>query len=585
MQPRQGREAKAAGIGGEMKLVLRPAAVIFTIALIAIGMQAPAMAIYDGDAITKAPPWAAYVTTVSKFLLSQTEESSCTGSIVADGWVLTAAHCVVEEKGGRLTKLNVSKFRVVLGRSDLTNKTQGRQYTVDDVEVYTGSDPGHLAGDYALLHLVGSLPADAMPLPLAPPSFTISDGAPMTAFGYGNTSETYGKDPDNFKGKASTVFRSTKAGSYVYSASCSTQSAWCMHRVGASEVLHGDSGGPWVTDTQNPFIIGVSSSIAGFERTSSTTGFFQYAAVAKSTISGVYQWIVHTASVFPGIEGTIYRNPDTAESWLVTSDGFRHDIKTGGDYLCFTAQGHKVVNRNAFELAEIPRSATPAICSTDSKGTKILLYGDGDFSEDTTGFANLEDALTSNGYQVTTLAGQTELPADLTPYGQIWHYGIDVPSSADQQALISFAKAGGSIFLTGERPCCESENQADSNIINSLVVTVGGITVGGLGDVGSCSDVASVNTGVIDSVAARPNALTTWKPVCPGGMANVNPNNVFASGSDGTPVGAVWDDNDVIGGGRLAILMDVNWAQNTFRDSTTMPKVTQNLAFFLSRQS
>jgi hypothetical protein len=103
-----------------------------------------------------------------------------------------------------------------------------------------------------------------------------------------------------------------------------------------------------------------------------------------------------------------------------------------------------------------------------------------------------------------------------------------------------------------------------------------------MGDVGSCQDNAIINTSVVDSASTEPNLLTTWHPQCPGGLGNVAPSNVFASAQNGIPVAALWDDDDVIGSGRLAILMDVNWAQTTYADMSTMPGVTQNLAQFLS---
>jgi hypothetical protein len=47
---------------------------------VAVLMPSPAAAIKNGQAITKAPGWAAYVTTVSRFLFTQTSETSCTGT-------------------------------------------------------------------------------------------------------------------------------------------------------------------------------------------------------------------------------------------------------------------------------------------------------------------------------------------------------------------------------------------------------------------------------------------------------------------------------------------------------------------------
>jgi hypothetical protein len=56
----------------------------------------------------------------------------------------------------------------------------------------------------------------------------------------------------------------------------------------------------------------------------------------------------------------------------------------------------------------------------------------------------------------------------------------------------------------------------------------------------------------------------------------------FATAPNGTPVGAVWDSAEVTGGGRLVIRMDVNWAQNSWKDAATMPLVAQNIAHFLA---
>jgi hypothetical protein len=558
------------------------------VALVALPLgAAPAGAIGQGTAISVAPPWAAYVTTVSKFLWTQTRESSCTGTIVGDGWILTAAHCVMKEDNkGRptATLIDQSKFEIVLNRNDLTKTKQGGQWEVDRVVVAPGWNPSTITGDAALLRLKTALPATARPMPIAPAGYTLADGQAVVAYGYGDTSETYTKsdiakgDYSKYIGDTSNVLRATQGASYTQVTNCTTEADWCMKRNGPSSILHGDSGGPWVPDTANPFTLGITSYDADPQKTSPTTIEWSLHAATRLTTSSIHDWIARTAGIITPVVGTIYRNPATGASWLAESDGFLHPIPDGGTYLCLTGNGSPVSNGSAFTLAELPKAAANATCS--NRGS-VLLYGDGDSGEDSTGFDNLRVALTASGFTVTALPGQTSLPSGLSSYDEVWHYGIDVPTTDDQQALISYAKSGKGVFLTGERPCCEQENQADAAILNSLVVTVGGIGVGNLGDIGDCSDKESVNQQAVGNIATYPNRLTTWHPQCPGGLSNIASRNVFASSASGAPVAAVWGSDDVIGGGKVVLLMDVNWAQTTYQDPGTFSQIAQNIGAFL----
>ena len=57
--------------------------------------------------------------------------------------------------------------------------------------------------------------------------------------------------------------------------------------------------------------------------------------------------------------------------------------------------------------------------------------------------------------------------------------------------------------------------------------------------------------------------------------------NVFAS-YGGLTTAAVWDRTEVIGGGRVAVFMDVNWLQSYGWGEATAKEITQNLALFLN---
>ncbi len=212
----------------------------------------------------------------------------------------------------------------------------------------------------------------------------------------------------------------------------------------------------------------------------------------------------------------------------------------------------------------------------------ILLYGDNDPTDnDPSGMPNLASVLTAAGYTVTSMPGVTSLPSNLSAYGQIWHYGIlDSPSAADEETLESFVRAGGSVFLTGEwggTVLNNFDDQSDQDIINALVPT-GPVTMPDDEDPGIA---LPVNSTVIDQASLIPNVLTTWTGSDVGGITGVPAANTLVSDADGDAAGALWD-NLGTGHGRLAILMDINWAQNDFMDASTFPGLTQNLAYFLS---
>jgi hypothetical protein len=225
-------------------------------------------------------------------------------------------------------------------------------------------------------------------------------------------------------------------------------------------------------------------------------------------------------------------------------------------------------------------SAPVLISDVIGGGKGVLIVGSGD-AGNVNGENWLASTLQSAGYTVITSSADA-LPGDLTPFGQIWVFTINPLSTADDDRLIAFAEAGGGVYLTGERPCCEAENAGVSYILNQLVG--GGIQVGGLGDPFFQLGQVTVNPTAVDGSTTTPFAPSTWTVNAPGGMSGVAPDNVFASvsGPGSTTVAAVWGADQVVGGGRVAVLMDVNWADPAYLDPTTAPQITQDLGFFLS---
>jgi len=204
----------------------------------------------------------------------------------------------------------------------------------------------------------------------------------------------------------------------------------------------------------------------------------------------------------------------------------------------------------------IPTPTSTATSGFSKVASGILIFGDR-FERD-----NVQSDLTSLGR--TVLLNTTTLPADLSSFGTIWYIGCceGLLTTAQQMQLVTGLRQGRGIYLTGERPCCEALNASLTNIVRAAVVDGSGITIGNRGDIGGPY---AFNPGALGGISTMPNALTTWVPDAPGGIAGVSGNRVFATGAGGIPVGAVWDSSDLVGGnGRLVVLMDVDWlSENT----------------------
>jgi hypothetical protein len=198
--------------------------------------------------------------------------------------------------------------------------------------------------------------------------------------------------------------------------------------------------------------------------------------------------------------------------------------------------------------------------------TAHLIFGDR-FEKDL-----LKTDLQSLGKSVTM--NVSSLPNDLSSFGTIWHVGAFVALTSDEQSRLSSHLAlGRGLHLTGERPCCDTMNASLTTFVHSVVKDGASITVGNQGDI---SGSYTFNPTARGNISTNSNTLTTWNPSAPGGIAGVSGANVFVSGAGGVAVGAVWDSADLVSGGRLTLLMDVNW----FSNSNRLP-VIENIEHFI----
>lgn len=530
----------------------------------------PGGAVTGGLSVAPAPSWSAYIV-----IVHNRTKTVCSGALVGSQWILTAAQCVA----GTTTKSPCKFLRpyrpkeitVFLGRTSNTNK--GTSYRVSSINLHKNSatrTDGQcvLRNDVALLHL--SKLAVGTPLWIAPSAAAVTNGLNDSLYGYGLTSA---KKPKSYGS-----LRRTKDGDWTLNSGCDLASkigATCLNRKHArgSAGAVGDTGGPWTMMVDGSPVEALVHS--GFVK---AKGFAYGTGVAQASTGA---WL-HTKLGIPVVApGTIVHDPVADTAWLIDPLGYRRPIPSAGIRTCLTDAGAPVVDLDAGPIQMMAARTVPATCDT---GKYVLIAGTGDGGW-TAPNDDITTLLTTAGYTVTESA---TLPADLTAFGQVWWVDTSAPTSDEQAQLIAFEHAGGGVFLTGERPCCEELNTADTSMINAMVGG-GGVTAGGQGDLCSCTEAMGVNQGVVGSLVHTPFNVTTWTPSQPGGMLGVASSSVFSYYQPGdvttrAVTAAAWNRSSLVGGGRLVVFMDVNWSEIGYRD-VNWSDVAQNVAFFLSGMS
>jgi trypsin len=206
-------------------------AVLAAATLVGAGALAPASAIVGGSTVPD--DRYAFMASVQTKGSSGSDGHFCGGSVIAARWVLTAAHCMVDEKPGDL--------QVAVGRTDLEDSSAGQTVGVDRVVVHPDyADTGTF--DAALIHTTAAMSAPTIALaPLGDDQLEQS-GAALTVAGWGT--EFFGSPIIPSRLKSVDV-------EAVADADCTTNgmmgfapdSEICAESLGGDS-CQGDSGGP-----------------------------------------------------------------------------------------------------------------------------------------------------------------------------------------------------------------------------------------------------------------------------------------------------------------------------------------------------
>lgn len=191
-------------------------------------------------------PWQAQIYVLDGVSPNWRDEHWCGGSLIAPGWVLTAAHCTRDSIAAMQT------VRVRLGAFDLS-VDDARSYRIDRVVLHADYVRHEKPHDIALLHIVPDriqprrlYPAKLKAIPLEPSwpkgQDPLKVEEPVETTGWGRT--TYKGELRQFLGVGRLRLVSMASCRKVYGAAI-TSNVLCAYAPGV-DACQGDSGGPLI---------------------------------------------------------------------------------------------------------------------------------------------------------------------------------------------------------------------------------------------------------------------------------------------------------------------------------------------------